>query len=373
MNQNIAIEFKNVSKRYKMGRKLLLKEAFLDVFRPNPTVWFWVLKDVTFSVRKGESLGIIGPNGSGKSTLLKLISKFVFPDKGKIMVNGRVSPLIELGAGFHPELTGKENIFLNGVILGLTKKEIEERYEQIVDFAEVNDFIDTPVKHYSSGMYMRLGFSIAIHVNPDILLVDELLAVGDINFQKKCIRKMEEFKSRGTTIILISHDLDAIKAFCDRVIYLEKGRILSIGEPEKVISDFAQKKEFRFGDHMAEIEKVESSFNSKGKIIIVMTVKFNESLVDPVFGIVIKDKDSQEIFATNTLWNKIKTGEFKKGAIKKIIFDLKIKIRKGEYWISPAIAHANLSENYDWRSNVNSINVTKNIASKDKEIQISIK
>jgi ABC-type polysaccharide/polyol phosphate transport system ATPase subunit len=238
MNENIVIELKDIDKRFKRGRKLLLKEALVDMFKPNPTEWFWALKGIDLTINKGETVGIIGRNGSGKSTVLKLISGFMTPDKGTVVVNGKVSPLIELGAGFHPELTGAENLVLNGVILGLTRKEVDERFNSIVDFAEIRDFINTPVKHYSSGMYMRLGFSIAIHTNPDILLIDEILAVGDTSFQKKSFVKMQEFKEKGATIVFVSHNLDTVGKFCDRVIYLKNARIMGDGEPKQIIAKY---------------------------------------------------------------------------------------------------------------------------------------
>jgi len=240
MTNDFVVKFENVSKRFKRGRKLLLKEALVDMFKPSSTEWFWALKDVDFIVSKGESVGVIGPNGSGKSTILKLISGFMVPDKGKITVSGKVSPLIELGAGFHPELTGAENLILNGVILGLTRKEVEKRFDSIVDFAEIGDFINTPVKHYSSGMYMRLGFSIAVHTDPDILLIDEILAVGDSNFQIKSFDKMQEFKKRGISIVFVSHNLETVKKFCDRVIYLENAEVRGDGEPREIIEMYTK-------------------------------------------------------------------------------------------------------------------------------------
>jgi ABC-type polysaccharide/polyol phosphate transport system ATPase subunit len=229
------IQFNRVSKKFKKGKKLLLKEALLDMFKPEKTEVFWVLRDISFNVRKGETLGIIGTNGSGKSTILKLIAGVMDPDEGRVTTFGRIAPLIELGAGFHPELSGRENIFLNGSILGLRRGEIEKQYNNIVDFAGLEDFIDTPVKHYSSGMYMRLGFSIAVHTDPEILLVDEILAVGDTAFQEKCLKKMEEFKKTGVTIVFVGHNLAVVKKFCDRVIYLEDAQVKGDGEPGGII------------------------------------------------------------------------------------------------------------------------------------------
>ncbi len=190
---------------------------------------FWALRDVSFTVEPGEMLGIIGENGAGKSTVLKLISRILEPTTGRVAVQGRVSALIELGAGFHPDLTGRENIYLNGSILGLSKREMDRQFAAIVDFAELERFIDTPVKHYSSGMYARLGFAVAIHVHPDVLLIDEVLAVGDEAFQKKCLERIAAIKAQGKAIILVTHDLDAVDALCDRVLWLGDGVVQAQG------------------------------------------------------------------------------------------------------------------------------------------------
>lgn len=239
MRVNTVINFNKVSKKFKRGRKLYLKQALLDIFKKD-TEDFWALKDINLEIKKGESVGIIGANGSGKTTLLKLMAGVMTPSSGSVEVEGKIGPLIELGAGFHPELSGRDNIYLNGTILGLSKKEIEEKFDEIVDFAGLRDFIDTPVKHYSSGMYMRLGFSIATNINPDILLVDEILAVGDIAFQKKCFAKLHEFHQKGVTIVVISHSLDTIKDFSERVVLLSHGKIVGEGKPEKVIHQYTK-------------------------------------------------------------------------------------------------------------------------------------
>lgn len=240
MNDKFAIKINNVSKRFKRGHKLLLKEALLDLFRPAKQENFWALRNISFNIKKGESLGIIGENGSGKSTILKLIAGVLIPTYGMINITGKIGPLIELGAGFHPELTGRENIYLNGTILGLSIKEIDQRFDDIVNFSGLSDFIDTPVKHYSSGMYMRLGFSIAVHSKPDILLVDEILAVGDAKFQKKCLEKMKEFHKKGVTIIIISHSVDLISSFCDRAIVIKNGKILHQGKTVKIVARYKE-------------------------------------------------------------------------------------------------------------------------------------
>lgn len=237
MGRNV-IEFKQVGKKFKKGRKLLLKEALLDFVKPSSSEYFWALKDLNLEIKEGEALGIIGSNGSGKSTILKLVAGVMIPTEGKTIVNGKVSPLIELGAGFHPELSGKENIFLNGAILGLSTKDIENRYKEILEFSEMKDFIDTPIKHYSSGMQMRLAFSIAVNVDPKILIVDEILAVGDISFQDKSLKKMYEFKKEGVTVIFVSHDLQSVENFCSRVIILEDGSIVDDGKPSKIVDNY---------------------------------------------------------------------------------------------------------------------------------------
>jgi ABC-type polysaccharide/polyol phosphate transport system ATPase subunit len=202
------IKFENVTKKFSMLKQKTFKEFLPALFSGKKTKdEFIAFENVSFEVNKGETVGIIGPNGSGKSTILKLVAGVMSPASGKITVSGKVSPLIELGAGMHPELTGKENIYLNATILGLRKKEIDKKYESIVEFSELKDFINQPVKHYSSGMYVKLAFSVAVHVDPEILIIDEILAVGDASFQPKCFAKMEEFKKKGITILFVSHVL----------------------------------------------------------------------------------------------------------------------------------------------------------------------
>jgi len=245
MMQN-PIEFTNVWKKFRKGEKFnSLRDAIPNLFRKRTAknvkditledMEFWAVKDVNFNVKKGEVVGVIGPNGAGKSTILKLLSGIIVPNKGSMKVTGRLSALIEVTAGFHPELTGRENVYLNGTILGMKRKEISEKFDEIVEFSGISEFIDTPVKRYSSGMYSRLGFSVAAHVNPDVLLVDEVLAVGDIAFQAKCAEKMRELLRSGVTIVLVSHNIALIENLCSRVILLGRGEVLKEGAPEKVI------------------------------------------------------------------------------------------------------------------------------------------
>lgn len=238
------IEFENVSVKYQLYHEKIftLKEQVLNFLKGKGRIKesFLALDNISFSINQGEIVGIIGENGSGKSTILKLMAQVFTHTSGKIKIHGKISTLIELGAGFNPELTGLENIFLNGAILGFSTKRIKERLDKIVSFAELEHFIDIPVKYYSSGMYMRLAFSIAIDVDPEILLIDEILAVGDQSFQNKCFLKIEEFKKRKKTIILVSHDMDLVKKICNRTLLLHQGKIIKDTSPDVAIETYFQ-------------------------------------------------------------------------------------------------------------------------------------
>lgn len=240
MSNETVIQFSHVTKQFSKLSQKTFKEFIPALFRGEKTSEnFTALNDISFEIKKGETVGIIGPNGSGKSTILKLIAGVMSPTSGTINVHGNISPLIELGAGFHPELTGRENIFLNGAILGLSQKEITKNYNSIVEFAELQEFIDQPVKHYSSGMYMRLAFAVAVHTQPEILIVDEILAVGDQAFQEKCFKKMEEFKhSQDVTIIFVSHSLGQVESFCTRCIYINNHNLQFDGKPSGAIKEY---------------------------------------------------------------------------------------------------------------------------------------
>lgn len=242
MSADTVIKFENVIKKFSLQNQKTFKEFLPALLRGEDTITgFTALDNLSFEIHRGEVVGIIGPNGSGKSTILKLIAGVMWPTSGNVEVKGKVSPLIELGAGMHPELTGRENIYLNGAILGLKRKEIVANLQNIIDFSEISEFIDQPVKHYSSGMYMRLAFSIAIHVHPEILLVDEILAVGDTDFQAKCFAKMNEYKkSKDITIVFVSHNLKQVETFCTRVIYLNHHHILADGNPQKSVEKYTK-------------------------------------------------------------------------------------------------------------------------------------
>jgi lipopolysaccharide transport system ATP-binding protein len=249
MNQP-AISVQHLSKRYRIGQRAAyhtLREALVNVARspmrvlsrsPEEQAQFWALQDVSFDVRPGEALGIIGRNGAGKSTLLKVLSRITAPTKGTVDLYGRVGSLLEVGTGFHHELTGRENIYLNGAILGMRRLEIERKFDEIVSFAEIEPFIDTAVKFYSSGMYMRLAFSVAAHLEPEILLVDEVLAVGDASFQKKCLGKMGDIAGGGRTVLFVSHQMNAIQGLCSECIWLDQGQLVKRGAPREVIASY---------------------------------------------------------------------------------------------------------------------------------------
>ena len=240
-----AIDIDHATKIYRRyGRRrqfATLKSALLSgslITDLKPAETFTALQDVSLRVEEGETVGVIGPNGSGKSTLLKLVAGITKPTSGTVNVKGRISALIELGAGFHPEISGRENIFINGIMLGLSKREVVQKFEEIVEFAELEEFIDAPVKTYSSGMYARLGFAVAIHVNPDVLLVDEILAVGDQGFTHKCLDKFAEFRRRGKTILLVTHSLSLVERFCDDAVWLDSGLIKAVGDPKRVVDAY---------------------------------------------------------------------------------------------------------------------------------------
>ena len=239
MSKKIIIKFTGVTKNFSLNKQKTFKEFFPAFLSGKETKQdFTALDNISFEINRGETVGIIGPNGSGKSTILKLIAGVMYPTTGKVIVHGNVSPLIELGAGFHPELSGTENIYLNGSILGLSQQELKNKYADIVNFSGLGEFINQPIKHYSSGMYMRLAFSVAIHTNPEILLVDEILAVGDTDFQAKCFAKMEQFKKQGITIVFVSHSMESVKNFCQKAIYIDHSKLIASGLADQVVDTY---------------------------------------------------------------------------------------------------------------------------------------
>src|SRR5208337_1198653 len=247
-SKDLAVSVRGLSKSYIIAhnseRPTNLREAIVDRLRhplgngEQDHEMFWAIKNMDFDIRSGEVVGIIGRNGAGKSTLLKILSRITWPTTGEIDIHGRVSSLLEVGTGFHPELTGRENVFLNGSILGMSRREIKQKFDEIVDFSGVETFLDTPVKRYSSGMYVRLAFAVAAHLNPEILVIDEVLAVGDAEFQKKCLGKMSDVARQGRTVLFVSHNMNAVQSLCSRCIWLQSGAVAGDGEARSVIPDY---------------------------------------------------------------------------------------------------------------------------------------
>ena len=281
----VAISIKEVSKSFKIykDKPLSMKEKLLKL-RSDEFSTFYAVNNVSIDIKKGETVGLIGHNGCGKSTLLKLISKILYPDKGIVEVDGRISSLIELGAGFHPDFTGRENIYMNGAIFGLSNNEIDQRIDEIIRFSELEDFIENPVRTYSSGMYMRLAFSVAINVNPEILLIDEILSVGDSNFQRKCYDKIEGFKNSGATIVIVAHDLGTLEKICDRVIWMDKGQIVEQGDADYVINLYTQHMNEKFVERkqqefdQSNDSKVDEETNALEQFSEVVENSFSEDV-----------------------------------------------------------------------------------------------
>lgn len=365
----------HVGKRFKLyeEKESTLKSTVINLLKKRKLTKheFWSLKDINFTVKKGETLGIIGPNGSGKSTMLKILAGIIYPTEGTIQTEGRVSTLFELGTGFHPELSGRENVYLNGAILGLSRKQVKEKYDSIVEFAELKDFIEMPLKHYSSGMQMRLAFAIAISINPDILLVDEVLAVGDAAFQTKSYAAFQDFKRKGATIVLVSHDLQSIKVNCDRVLLINKNKQIALGKPIDIITKYqslvdeseeqhiteTDNEVRRSGDGKASVEKVWVEDNKKNRVkaisgkslTIKMLCKFNVNSENPVFGITLHNQEGKPVFSANTLWKNIPTGSFKPKDEIIISFTVSNFFELGYYGITAAIAYQGATKYYDFQ------------------------
>lgn len=372
---DIAISVEHLSKVYKLydRNRDRLKEA-LHIGGKVNCHEHYALNDVNLNVYKGETVGIIGTNGSGKSTILKIITGVLNPTAGNLTINGRISALLELGAGFNMEYTGIENIYLNGTMIGFSEKEIDEKLEDILEFADIGDFVNQKVKTYSSGMFVRLAFAVAINIDPEILIVDEALSVGDVFFQNKCYRKFEDFKKQGKTILFVSHDLGSISKYCDRVILLEKGKKIGEGEPKEIIdmykkvlvgqlgseADTRKSHEVskgskwkdlmqlnpnydEYGSGLAEFEDF-CAFDNTGTITntiikgeeftVRVKVRFFESIQDPIFALSFKNMQGTEITGTNTMFEKITTGTPGPGQTYTVTFTQNMSLQGGEYLIS---------------------------------------
>lgn len=355
-----AIQLANICKRYLLEYRdrLSLKKSFLNLFKGNKRQKeFCALKEIILDIPKGQTLGIIGKNGSGKTTLLKLICGITKPTIGSLKVNGRVTGLLELGAGFQGDLTGRENIYLNGLILGLSKKEIQKNINSIIDFADIGEFIDVPVRTYSAGMHLRLGFAIAAQLDPDILLIDEVLAVGDATFQKKCLTKLEDFKEDGKTILFVSHNLNLIRQLCQRVILIDKGTIVCDGDFEEVINKYfalIDKKEIGWLTKEIEIrgvyfkndkDEIVNTFKTGEEMRIIIEYCAHKKIEKPVFGIGIHTGSSY-LIGPNTRDDNYPI-DFVEG---KSILEYKIKsvpFADGEYEVSVSAHNVEETRHYD--------------------------
>ncbi|HWB87230.1 MAG TPA: ABC transporter ATP-binding protein [Bryobacteraceae bacterium] len=362
----------NVSKLYRLYRRPSdrLRELVPGAGRVHTD--FWALRDISFAVEKGETLGLVGPNGCGKSTLLQIVSGILQPSTGRVVTRGRIAALLELGAGFNPEFTGRENVYLNGEIMGLSRAEIDRAMPSIESFAEIGDFMERPVKEYSSGMYVRLAFSTAIHVDPEILIVDEALAVGDAVFANRCVRKFEELRERKITVLFVSHDLGLVKQLSDRAILLLNGRIEAEGKPKDVINRYIglvlerqearDKKEdrightFRHGDGTSEILSVEI-LNSSGKpvtevgageaITVRVRSRFREAKSDPMVGILIRTRIGMDVYGTNTRLEHLPLGDFEAGDELEVDFHIECWLTPQPYTLTVATQHSD-GTSHDW-------------------------
>ena len=369
-----SIVVDHISKRYRVGKGLTsLREMFSLRQDSRSRKYHWAAQDVSFELPPGEALGIIGPNGAGKTTILKLLSRVTQPTSGKIQVNGRLSALIELGTGFHPDLSGRENVYLNGTILGMRRSEIRSRFDEIVDFAGIEEYLDTPVKRYSSGMYARLGFAVAAHVDPQVLLVDEVLAVGDYAFQTKCYARMEELRKRGTTVIFVSHNLEAVRRVCDRGLVMYGGKAIFLGSALDAVVAYsdairqAARQDFvappleeglsqrvmSFDAAIDDVRLIDLEGNrltvvSSGKQArVVVDVSFHKQVQRPMFSLTIRTTDGHVVYDTTTSWMNIKTPDFAAGDHCRVEFTLSLPLLTGSYELGVDIAASDLSHFYD--------------------------
>jgi ABC-type polysaccharide/polyol phosphate transport system ATPase subunit len=346
------------------------------------------LEGVDFSVARGEAFGVIGGNGSGKSTLLKMVAGMLKPSTGRISVRGRVAALIELGAGFHPEISGRENVYINGAVLGLSRRKIDQVYDEIVEFSGLGDFMEEPVKNYSSGMYVRLGFAVAVHTEPDVLLVDEVLAVGDEAFAHRCIRRIEEFLGEGRTLLLVSHSLDLVEGVCDRVLWLEGGQQRLVGPPRRVIDAYRQEvaelegeahltakrerdkapeevaEELRWGSRDAEITAVRLLVDGAEKYhlesgepaVFEVRARAAQPLDDFVFGVAVQTPRGVECWGTNTDLKGLVPGRFEGEAVVRLACPA-LRLAPGEYVVDVAI-HSREGAPYDYQKRALAFTVT---------------
>lgn len=379
MSNGPAIKVENVSKKFKLPheKNTSIKSAVINFYKKNKGFEVQsALKDVSFTVEKGEFFGIIGRNGSGKSTLLKILAGIYHPTNGNVQINGKLTPFIELGVGFNPELTGRENVFLNGALLGFNRSEMSAMYEEIVEFAELEKFMDQKLKNYSSGMQVRLAFSIAIRAKSDILLIDEVLAVGDTNFQKKCFEVFAEFKKEKRTVILVTHDMSSVEQYCDRAMLINYGDVLNVGNVNEVVKQYNEintQALIKSSDNKSSTYKssADSSkaaqivecnvFNAKDsrayvfkpedQIGVRLKVKINKPIDELIAGITMYDQLNHPLFAINTEAKKVNINTTKPGDLLEVEFTIDNVLSDGTYYISPELSsdsgrtvHDNLEE-----------------------------
>ncbi len=379
MNDETAISVKNVSKDFKLAthKSSTLKSAFANVFRNRKEAreahTQHALKNISFEVKKGEFFGIVGRNGSGKSTLLKMLAGIYQPNKGTVQVRGKLVPFIELGVGFNPELTGRENVYLNGALLGFSKTEVDEFYDEVVAFAELEKFMEQKLKNYSSGMQVRLAFAMAIRAQADILLIDEVLAVGDADFQRKCFEYFKALKKNKTTVVFVTHDMEAVRQYCDRVILIEDNKLLQEGSAERIalayIRQFNKQDtsseetidlgDKRWGDGLVKIEKISVTVHPD-RIDIVQTVKPSVMTEACIAGIRVKSSAGFQITGTNTRLERQSLKNLKANEITKLEWTLPNIFSDGSYFIDAAVTHPDEITISDWWEDAGSFKVKKN-------------
>lgn len=378
---------------YDNNKPRTIMEAALSGFRGLSTVErFWALRNISFTVSPGEMLGIIGHNGAGKSTLLQLIGGVGYPNEGKVKVNGRIGALLDLGAGFSPDLTGRENVFVTGVVAGLSRQEVAKRFDTIVEFAELEKFIDNPVRTYSTGMQMRLAFSVAVHTQPDVMLVDEFLSVGDLAFQNKCLQRIEELKASGCAIVLISHNAQQVEKLCDKALWLRQGKIFAYGEPKVVASQYATEmqmqtrqrtpekpsqmtasgvelrmNENRFGSLEVEITDVrllpDREINSGDSLAVIIEYFSHQPIDSPIFSTTITTSSNQKCLDINTIDMGVLLPKIQGNGQIKLDFD-RLDLTSGEYWLDIGVYEQHWAYAYDYHSQAYSFKVRSDRDSK---------
>jgi lipopolysaccharide transport system ATP-binding protein len=394
--KSAVISVQNVSKVYHLYRHPFHRVLGALTLSRKQQAEFWALRNINLRVEKGEVFALMGPNGSGKSTLLQVISGILQPTSGRVLCSGRVAALLELGAGFNPEFSGRENVYLNGEILGLSRKELDDVFPRIEAFAEIGQFIDRPVKEYSSGMYVRLAFSTAIHVDPEVLIVDEALAVGDAIFASRCVQKFEELRKKNVTVLLVSHDLGLIKRLADRAAFMLDGRIVMQGAPKDAVNQYvgfvldrergskglleeadatssiSSKTSFRHGDGASRVMDVQilgsngeacGAFRPGESILLRIRAAFQKPVSNPVVGILIRNRIGMDIFGTNTRLERAHLGDFEAGEEIEVEFELDCLLSRQEYTVTVAVQYWNgLSQ--DWLDDVLDFRVedTKDVA-----------